>query len=153
MTENATAAGTAAAVVPPPDEVEDARFYARWYRPRIGRLWWLRRRSYLVFVLRELTSVFVAWFVVFLLLLAHAISAGPAQYQRFLDLAGNPWMIALNVIALGFVVFHTITWFALAPQAIVVRLRGRRVPGRAILGLHYLAWLTVSGVLAWVILR
>jgi fumarate reductase subunit C len=134
------------------ENVERASFYAQWYRPPITRLWWLRRRSYLVFVIRELSCVFVAWFVVFLLLLAHAIVAGPSQYQRFLDLAGNPWMIALNVVALGFVVFHAVTWFALAPQAMVVQLRGSRVPGRAILALHYLAWAAVSGALAWVIL-
>jgi fumarate reductase subunit C len=134
------------------ERVEYGGFYARWYRPRVSRLWWLRRRSYLRFVLRELSSVFVAWFVVFLLLLVRAVAAGEHEYQRFLDLSANPWMLALNVIALFFVVFHTITWFALAPQAMAVRLGGRRVPGTWILVLHYLAWAAVSAVMAWVIL-
>jgi len=134
------------------ENVEYGGYYARWYRPRISRLWWLRRRSYLVFVLRELSCVFVAWFVVFLLLLARAVAAGEREYQRFLDLSANPWMLALNVVALCFVVFHTITWFALTPQAMVVRLRGRRVPGTWILVLNYLAWAAVSAVMAWVIL-
>jgi fumarate reductase subunit C len=58
------------------EKVEYGEFYARWYKPRISRLWWLRRRSYLVFVIRELSSVFVAWFVVFLLLLMSAVSSG-----------------------------------------------------------------------------
>jgi fumarate reductase subunit C len=133
-------------------DADTAGYYAHWYRPRISRLWWLRRRPYLVFVIRELSSVFVAWSVVFLLLLVHAISAGDRQYRRFLDLAGNPGMIVLNLVALGFVVFHAITWFALAPQAIVVRVRGRRVPGEAILLLHYLAWAVVTGVVAFVVL-
>ena len=134
------------------EEVEYGGFYARWYKPRVSRLWWLRRRSYLVFVIRELTSVFVAWFVVFLLLLVRAVSQGEREYQRFLDLSATPWMLALNVVALFFVVFHTVTWFTLAPQAIVVRLRGRRVPGRLIVGLHFLAWALLSAFMAWVIL-
>ena len=103
---------------------------------RISRLWWLRRRSYLVFVIRELSCVFVAWFVVFLLLLVRAVSQGDREYQRFLDLSANPWMLALNAITLFFVVFHTITWFNAAPQAIVVHLRGRRVPAPVLLA-HY----------------
>jgi len=134
------------------ENVEYGGFYARWYRPRISRLWWLRRRSYLVFVLRELSSVFVAWFVVFLLLLVRAVAAGEREYQRFLDFSANPWILALNLVALVFVVFHAVTWFRLAPQAMVVRLRGRRVPGAWILTLHYLAWAVVSAVMAWVIL-
>jgi fumarate reductase subunit C len=134
------------------ESVEYDGFYARWYRPRISRLWWLRRRRSLVFVLRELSSLFVAWFVVFLLLLVHAISAGEPSYRRFLELSANPWMVALNLVALSFVVFHAVTWFNLAPQAMAVRLRGRRVPGSWILILHYLAWAAVSAVLAWVIL-
>jgi fumarate reductase subunit C len=141
--------------------VEYGGYYARWYRPRISRLWWLRRRSYLLFVVRELTSVFVAWFVVYLLLLVHAVASGEQDYRRFLDLSANPWMIALNVISLLMVLYHTVTWFTVAPQAMVVRmpprgvpaqLRGRRVPARAILGLHYLAWAVVTALLAWLIL-
>ncbi len=134
------------------DNVEYSGFYARWYKPRVSRFWWLRRRSYLIFVVRELTSVFVAWFVVFLLLLVRAVSQGESEYRRFLDLSATPWMLALNVVALSFVVFHTITWFTVAPQAMVVRVRGKRVPGNLIITVNYLAWALVSALAAWVIL-
>ncbi|PQM45592.1 Fumarate reductase subunit C [Mycobacterium talmoniae] len=50
---------------------------ARPYRQPVPRFWWAGRRSYLLFMLREISSVFVAWFVVFLLALVHAIGAGP----------------------------------------------------------------------------
>ena len=134
------------------EKVEYGGFYARWYKPRISRLWWLRRRSYLVFVLRELSSVFVAWSVVFLLLMVRAVAQGEREYQRFLDLSANPWMLALNVVTLFFVLFHTVTWFSAAPQAIVVRLRGRRVPATVILLLHYAALILLTGILAWIVL-
>ena len=127
-------------------------FYARWYKPRLTRLWWLQRRSYLFFVIRELTSVFVAWAVVFLLLMIRAVAKGPAEYDQFLALSRNPWMVALNVLTLGLVVFHTVTWFSAAPQAMVFRLGGRRVPGRLVLLAHYAAWVVLTAVVAFVVL-
>lgn len=127
-------------------------YHPRWYRTRPGTMWWLRRRSYLVFILRELSSVFVAWFVAFLLLLIHAVGQGNDEYQRFLHWAANPWVIAVNVVALVFVMLHAVTWFNLAPKATVVRLRGKRVPSAWIAGFNYLAWAAVSALVAWLVL-
>ncbi|MFD9666646.1 fumarate reductase subunit C [Rhodococcus sp. NPDC059968] len=126
---------------------------ARPYRPPVSRLWWLRRRSYFLFMMRELSSVFVAWFVVFLLMLVDAVSSGPVAYQEFLDWSARPWVVALDVIASAFVLLHAVTWFNLAPKAMVVRLRGRPVPPRVVLTAHYGLWATCSAVVAWVILR
>ncbi len=128
-------------------------FHPRWHRPRMPVFWWVRRRSYLIFVLRELSSVFVAWSVVFLLLLIHAVGQGGKQYQQFLNLSSNPWILALNVVTLAFLVFHAITWFNLAPKAMVVRLRGKRVPRSWIAGAHYAGWALLSALAAWLILR
>ena len=128
-------------------------FHPRWYRRRMSVFWWVGRRSYLIFVLRELSSVFVAWSVVFLLLLIHAVGQGGTQYRQFVHLSGDPWMLALNVVTLAFVVFHALTWFNLAPQAMVVRLRGKRVPRSWIAGAHYAGWALLSALAAWLILR
>jgi fumarate reductase subunit C len=126
-------------------------FHPRWYRPRMPVFWWVGRRSYLIFVLRELSSVFVAWSVVFLLLLINAVGQGGTAYRRFVDLSGNPWMLALNAVTLVFLVFHAVTWFNLAPQAMVVRLRGKRVPRSWIAGAHYAGWALLSALVAWLI--
>ena len=125
---------------------------ARRYRPPTSRLWWVRRRSYTLFVLRELSSVFVAWSVVYLVLLVDAVHEGAGSYARFLELAGRPWMLVLNLVALAFVLLHAVTWFALAPQAIVVRAGGSRLPARLVAGAHFGAWAVVSVVLAWIVL-
>ena len=60
-------------------------------------------------------------------------------------------MVALNVVSLLFVVFHAVTWFNLAPQAMAVRLRGQRVPGIWIAASNYAAWVVVSALVAWLI--
>jgi fumarate reductase subunit C len=125
----------------------------RLYRPRISTWWWTRKRTYLVFVLRELSSVFIAWFVVYLLLLVHAVGQGEAAYRRFLDWAAAPWVIALNVLALAFVLLHAVTWFALTPQAMEVRLDGRKVPDFHILAGQYTGLVVVSAFVLWLVTR
>jgi fumarate reductase subunit C len=132
---------------------KDTEFQPRWYRRRMSLFWWVSRRSYLIFVLRELSSVFVAWSVVFLLLLVRAVSQGGLEYQRFVDWSSAPGMLALNVVALAFVVFHAITWFNLAPQAMIVRVRGKRVARSRIALTHYAAWALLSALVAWLILE
>jgi fumarate reductase subunit C len=89
---------------------------------------------------------------VYLLLLVHATSAGQDSYARFLDWSANPLVVAVNAVSLIFLLLHAVTWFGLAPRAIVPHIRGRRVPARAVLAGHYAAWLVVSAVVAWVVM-
>ena len=126
--------------------------HPRWYRTRMRTVWWLGRWTYVAFILRELSSVFVAWIVLFTLFLIHAVSRGEGAYQEFLAWSRGPVVLALNVVALFFVCFHAITWFNLAPQAMVVRLRGQRVPGTWIAASNYVAWALASALVAWLIL-
>jgi fumarate reductase subunit C len=113
--------------------------------------WWLRRRPYLVFILRELSSIFVAWTVVYLLLLVNAVRLGDDRYREFLDWSARPWPLVLNVVALIFVIFHAVTWFNLTPTAMAVRLRGKRVPPSLIAASAYLGWMVVSAFVLWLV--
>ena len=107
---------------------------------------------YFAFIVREVSSVFVAWTVVFILKLLNAVAHGNGWYQAFLRWSGQPWVIALNVVALLFVLFHAVTWFNLAPAAMVVNVGGRRVPDAIIVGGNYAAWAAASALIAWVLL-
>ena len=127
--------------------------HPRWFRRRMSTWWWMGQWHYLKFILREISSVFVAWFVVLLLLELRALGRGPQAYALFAQKLRAPWMLALNVVALFFVIFHAITWFSLAPQAMPLRLGGRRVPDSLIAGANYAAWLVVSLAVGWVLTR
>jgi succinate dehydrogenase subunit C len=127
-------------------------YHPRWIRTRISTYWWLGRGSYLAFILRELSSIFVAWFVVYLLLLVMAVIRGESRYQEFLDWSGSPAVLALNIVSCFFIVYHAITWFNLAPKAMVLRVGGTRVPGFLIAGSNYLAWAIASAVVGWLLL-
>jgi len=128
-------------------------FHPRWHRTRVSTWWWMKRREYVAFILRELSSVFIAWFVVFLLLLVYAVSQGEEEYRQFLSWSAHPAVVVLNVVSFLLVVFHAATWFNLAPKAMVVRMRGQRVPALWIAGSNYAAWAVVSAVVAWLLLR
>jgi fumarate reductase subunit C len=123
------------------------------YRVRMSTYWWLERWPYVKFILREFSSVFVAWFVIETLLQIHALVQGPAAYAELQDFFRNPVVIILNVISLFFVIFHAVTWFNLAPKAMAVRVGGKRVPALLISGPQYVAWALISAVVAWLVLR
>lgn len=127
--------------------------HPRWYRKRVSTYWWLQRWEYLRFVLREISSVFVAYFIVLLVLEVYALSRGPQAYADFQDFLKNPLIVALNVVSFFFVVFHSITWFNLSARAMVVRVGGKRVPGLLISGSNLAAWVVISAVIVWVLLR
>jgi fumarate reductase subunit C len=128
-------------------------YHPRWYREPVSTWLWLRRRAYVLFILREVSSVFVAWSALFLLLLVRAVGKGSGSYADFLDWADTPWVVLLNVVALAFLVYHSVTWFQLTPKAMVVRIRGRRVPPAAIAGSAFAGWVVVSLFVAWLLLR
>jgi fumarate reductase subunit C len=128
-------------------------YHPRWYRRRVSVWWWLQKRSYTGFVLRELTSVFVAFFAVVYLWQLHALAQGPDAYAQFLARLKTPLFLTLDTVAFLFVLFHAITWFNLTPKAMVVRVRGKRVPDWVIVGSNYAAWLVVSVAVGLVMLR
>lgn len=127
--------------------------HPRWYRKRVSTYWWLQRWEYLRFVLRELSSVFVAYFVVLMLVQIYMLSRGPQAYADFQDFLKSPFVVALNVVSFFFVVFHSITWFNLSARAMAIRVGGKRVPGFLISGPNFAAWLVISAVIAWLLLR
>jgi fumarate reductase subunit C len=123
------------------------------YRRPVSTWWWLQKRSYFVFVMRELSSIFVAWFVLFLLLLLAAVGRGRSSYESFLDFASHPAVLVVNVVASAFLVLHVVTWFALTPQAMVIQVGGRRVPGSVILASQYVGLAVVSVFVLWLVTR
>jgi fumarate reductase subunit C len=111
------------------------------------------QRHYMKFILRELSSVAVALFVIMTLLFIRALSAGPDAYARYMHRLAAPWIIAVSVIGFCFVLLHTITWFNLAPQAMAVRVRGKRVPEFLVAAPNYALWIVASIAVAWIVLK
>ena len=59
-----------------------------------------------------------------------------------------PWYLFHGVI-LVFSLLHTVTWFDLAPKAIVIPLGEDRLPGIFITGAHYVGMVAISLTVVW----
>ena len=129
------------------------RHHPRWYRRRVSVWWWLESWRYARFVIRELTSLAVAFFALITLLGLVSLSEGPTAWTLFLHWLRSPLSIFLHLVALFFIVYHAVTWFHLAPRAMVLRFGGKRLSDSAIIAANYFAWLAASAFVAWFFLR
>jgi succinate dehydrogenase subunit C len=127
-------------------------YHPRWLRRRVSTYWWLEKPSYFAFVLREGSCLFVAWFVVYLLLLVYRVLQGEAAYQEFLAWSARPRVLVLNIVSFVFLVYHAITFFDAAPRALAVHIGKTRVPERIVGVSHYAAWLVASVLVFWLVL-
>lgn len=123
----------------------------RMYRRQMRTLWWVHKWSYFLFVMRELSSIFVAWWVLFLLILISAVGRGEPAYEDFQDFASNPAVVVVNVVAFAFVLLHAVTWFSLTPKAMDVRLGDRRVPAVMVVASQYAGLAVVSAFIYWLV--
>src|SRR5262245_22921394 len=119
-----------------------------YIRP-IPATWWLHNRHLVLFMVREFTSVFVAGYAVFLIML---IGKSNGDSQAFVDTLLCPGAIVFQIVALPFVVYHSVTWFNLTPKAIVVFSGEERVSPVVIAGGHYALWVIVSFVILLIVL-
>lgn len=114
--------------------------------------WWLKRPSYLLFMLRELSCIFVGGYVVLFLMMLRSLAQGPDQYEAFLAMARSPLAILFHVVALPFALLHTITWFQATPKAMAVWRGEERLPAAMMIIPNYVGWVVASAVIAWIVL-
>lgn len=127
-------------------------YHPKWYRKHVSTWWWTQQWRSFKFILRELSSLAVIYFVAILLWLVWAVIDGPGSYAAFLAWLETPAALLFNFIAFLFVLYHSITWFNLAPKAMPVRVGGKRLPDWMIAAPNYAAWIAVSAFIAWLLL-
>lgn len=121
----------------------------KWYRKRVSTWWWAQQWRSFKFILRELSSIAVGYVVLILLLLLWTLSRGPESYNELMSWLKWPPVILLSAIAFLFVIYHSITWFNLAPKAMPLRLGGKRLPDWMIAAPNYVMWLAISAIIVW----
>ena len=124
----------------------------RPYRRPLPWTWWLEKRNYLLLMLREMTSVFIAaYLIVFLFQLAQ-LTQGAEAYAAFLERLASPGWILFHLLALVAALYHTITWFNLTPKVFVVRMGEERLAPVFIAAPNYVLWVVISAVITWIVL-
>jgi fumarate reductase subunit C len=110
---------------------------------RLNPFWWLAKRNYLIFMLRELSPVFIALcFIRILRVLSQAspnagsVEAVMAQVPVVQDKVQPDWAalatapaIAFAVISLAFALLHSVTFFQAGAVIMPLKVAGKPVPG------------------------
>ena len=125
---------------------------AKPYPRQHSSTWFLKRWPYRIFMLRELSAVFLAAFVALLLVLVSRVHAGQAALQRYIDAANGSAMLFFLLVVLAFAVLHTVTWFQAAPKALRLRRGEEPVTPALIIGAQVVAWLGTSVIILGIFL-
>jgi fumarate reductase subunit C len=118
----------------------------RPYVRKVERSWWLQHPRYVVYMIRELTSLFVGLYCVLLAIGLVRLAQGQAAWDGFVAAFSSPPGVVFQLLCLAFAIYHSVTWFALTPKAMPLVVNGEPVPGKLIIGAHYVAWAAVSFV-------
>lgn len=114
-----------------------------YVRP-LARGWWLRKPSYLRYMLREATCVLIGAWSGWLVYGLVSLARGPEAWLGFIDgLATTPGIVFQALVLAG-AVYHSVTWFALAPRTMPLQLAGRRIPATWITLAHYVVAVLVA---------
>ena len=119
------------------------------YREGIKSTWWRKKKSYFFFMMRELTSVFVAAFVLLYAYELFLLSKGPQVYELFQESLRRPLFILFYVVAFLFALFHTFTWFGVLSKVQVVRIGKWTAPAALVTGSVLAGWVVVSIGVGW----
>jgi fumarate reductase subunit C len=111
--------------------------------------WWLRRRGYVLYMLREATVIpMVVWTVLFLVEIAR-LRQGPAGYRPL----EGPVFVAVSVVCLAATLWHAYTFLSLAGLIVRIPYADRAVSPRVIVGAMFsglvLLSIVVGGLLIW----
>ncbi|MEX2178288.1 MAG: hypothetical protein WD801_06230 [Gemmatimonadaceae bacterium] len=122
------------------------------YPRQRSNTWYLANWPYRLFMLRELSAVFLALYTVLLLLLVTKVHAGPAAFAGYVHTLQSPLLIAVHVVVMAFALLHSVTWFQAVPKGLPIRRGEEPVPPQLVIGANYVLLLAVT-VIVVVIVR
>ncbi len=120
------------------------------YQTPLPWSWFMQRRAYRRFMAREATSVFLAGYLVYLIVWIYRTGQGPEGLAAAIDSARHPLTVAMHILAFVAALYHSITWFNLTPKIMPLYIGEDRLPDfwSAIL-MGYVPWTAVSLIILW----
>mgnify|MGYP002637601372 CR=1 FL=1 len=120
-----------------------------YIRPTAQYSWWVGKKTYLRYMMRELSSLFIGAFSLIMVWGLYQISQGEAAYISW---SQGLWhdLTILSLVIFAFSVYHSFTWFWVTPKAMPIKMAGKRISGAIIIGAHLFLWLICS-LFVWLI--
>jgi fumarate reductase subunit C len=122
------------------------------YPRQTSKTWFVTRWPYRIFMLRELSAVFLAGYTILLVVLVANVHDGANAFTDFRNTLRSPALIAFNAVALLFALLHTVTWFQAMPKVLPLRYGRDRRLALALAGGNYLILLALTAVVLVIVL-
>ena len=118
-------------------------------RPHPRYSWWLKKSNYFQYMMRELSSLFIALFTLILIAGVWQMSFGEEAFTQWLN---NLWdrLLWLSLLCFVFATYHSVSWFWVTPKAMPISIMGKPLSGSVIIAAHLLAWILVSAI-SWLV--
>ena len=114
------------------------------YNRAITSEWIFRHPRYVRYMVREFSCIFIGGWTLMMVWGLKRLAEGPAAWAAFLEYLRSPASIVFHLLALGFAIYHSATWFNLTPKALPVQVGEAFVPDGVISGAHYAVWAALS---------
>ncbi len=117
------------------------------YLAKQSKYWYRENPYYVIYMIRELTSVPVALATLNLFWGLAALAASPQAWAYWTAVQRAPIMLLFNLIAIAAAVFNTLKWFAAMPKAIRIQQDVRFISERTLITASWIAFAAISLVL------
>ncbi|WP_137297696.1 fumarate reductase subunit C [Psychromonas sp. SP041] len=114
------------------------------YRREMNNDWWLKNIFYSKYMIREGSSIFITLYSLILAWGVFRLSQGEEAFNAWLSALQHPVSIVFHLLVLLIALYHTITWFSLAPKAVDLYIKGKPLDGKLIVAGHYITFTIVT---------
>lgn len=123
------------------------------YRRKHEPLWWAKHPWHRRYMLREMSSVFIAAYMFNLLNGLRHLALGEGKWLEWLALQQTAPMRLFGLLTLAMVCYHMVTWFLIAPKAMPGQIGKFQLPALWITAAHFLASAVLTVLLLTLVWR
>jgi fumarate reductase subunit C len=120
----------------------------RSYRWSMPAGWWVRKRHYFLYMVREFTALPLAIWLLWLLVEIKRAGDGASGYVPH----SSPGFVVFSVICLAFSLYHSVTFLKLSGVIIRIKVLDQPLPSRLITASMLAVWVLASIVIAAVLI-
>src|SRR5437016_2002002 len=114
--------------------------------------WFLKRWPYRIYMLRELSAVFLAVYTALMILLVAKVHDGANAFRVYVDTLQSPGLVLFAVVALLFALLHSVTWFRAMPSVLSPGRRYGRASRPLLIGAPYAVMLGLTAIVLGIVL-
>ena len=109
--------------------------------------WFMAKPFYKRYMLREVTCIPMALYVLNLMCGVAALATTPEKWLSWIEMQKSPLMVLFCLVTLVASLFNTYTWFETTPKVMKVQQGDKFVPEKTILGAHWAVFAVLAVIL------